>query len=71
MIQRSGTVTSPTFSAGFRPPAMPLITSRSTRKWFSISWVTMVELIMLTPLSTITTRLPRSTPVVKRLPLTT
>jgi hypothetical protein len=33
--------------------------------------VAIVELIMLTPLSTITAGLPRSTPAVKRLPLMT
>ena len=39
------------------------------RAWSSICCVTNVELVMLTPLSTITTQVLRSTPVVKRLPL--
>ena len=70
IAQRSGTITSPTWWAGFTPPLMPLMMSRCTWKWSSISCVTIVELIMLTPLSTMTTLLPRSVPVVKRLPLT-
>ena len=64
IAQRCGMVTSPTWFAGFTPPAMPLITSRSTLKWSIIICVTSVELTMLTPLSTITTRLPRRVPVV-------
>ncbi len=44
---------------------------RVTLKWSIINCVTIVELIMLTPLSTITTALPRSMPVVNRLPLST
>jgi hypothetical protein len=69
MAQRSGTVTSPTWLAGFTPPAMPLITRRSMRKWSSSCWVVRVALTMLTPLSTTTTRWPSSSPVVKRLPV--
>jgi tRNA threonylcarbamoyl adenosine modification protein YjeE len=48
---------------------MPLMTSRSIRKWSISVCVVIAALIMLTPLRTMTTRLPRSVPVVKRLPL--
>ena len=71
IAQRSGTTTSPTWCAGLTPPAMPDISRRCTLKWSTISCVTMAELTMLTPLSTMTTGLPRSTPVVKRLPFST
>ena len=55
--------------AGSMPPEMPLMTSRSMRKWSISVCVVIAALIMLTPLRTMTTRLPRSVPVVKRLPL--
>ena len=45
------------------------MTSRSIRKWSISVCVVIAALIMLTPLRTMTTRLPRSVPVVKRLPL--
>ena len=45
------------------------MTSRSMRKWSISVCVVIAALIMLTPLRTMTTRLPRSVPVVKRLPL--
>ncbi|MDT4821700.1 hypothetical protein FQZ97_548850 [compost metagenome] len=66
----AGTVTSPTCSDGFTPPAMPLNTMPLMRKRLSTSCVFMVAFVMLMPERNSTTGLPSSVPVVNSTPFT-
>ena len=68
--QRSAMTTSPMFSPGSTPPAIPENTMRSMAKWSSASCTVMAALTTLMPLRKSTTSRPSRAPVVKATPFT-